>query len=121
MKFFAHLITLFPGMQWLSVPEEVEVFGQMMSRQLDLRHEAENLLTFENNFAHRQVPVTFPRPLKVWSTKDLLVEEYENALPLEAFLKNGGGPYDDQVATVGLDAFLVSSVKCPLQVQRSFV
>lgn len=29
-----------------------------------------------------------------------------NALPLESFLKNGGGPFDDQVATVGLDAFL---------------
>jgi aarF domain-containing kinase len=26
---------------------------------------------------------------------------------MEAFLRNGGGPYDDQVATVGLDAFLV--------------
>jgi len=27
-------------------------------------------------------------------------------LPLETFLRNGGGPYDEQVATVGLDAFL---------------
>jgi aarF domain-containing kinase len=121
MKFFAHFITLFPGMQWLSLPEEVVVFGQMMSQQSDLRHEAENLLTFENNFAHRQVPVTFPRPLKVWSTKDLLVEEYENALPLEAFLKNGGGPYDEQVATIGLDAFLVSFIERPQQLRSSFV
>jgi predicted unusual protein kinase regulating ubiquinone biosynthesis (AarF/ABC1/UbiB family) len=78
-----------------------------MRQQLDLRHEAENLLVFEGNFARRKVPVTFPRPLTVWSTKGLLVEEYENALPLETFLKNGGGPFDDQVATIGLDAFLV--------------
>ncbi|KAJ6575310.1 hypothetical protein B0H19DRAFT_1208715 [Mycena capillaripes] len=106
MSFFAHFITLFPGMQWLSLPEEVDVFGQMMFQQLDLRHEAENLLGFETNFASRKVPVTFPRPLVSWSTTDLLVEEYENALPLEAFLKNGGGPFEDQVATVGLDAFL---------------
>ncbi|KAJ7597574.1 hypothetical protein C8J56DRAFT_818197 [Mycena floridula] len=106
MSFFAHAISLLPGMEWLSLPEEVEVFGGMMFQQLDLRHEAENLLNFEENFAHRKVPVTFPRPLKVWSTKDLLVEEYENALPLELFLKNGGGPFDEQVATVGLDAFL---------------
>lgn len=109
MSFFAHFISIFPGMQWLSLPEEVDVFGTMMFQQLDLRHEAENLLAFEHNFAHRKVPVTFPRPLKVWSTHDLLVEEFENALPLEAFLKNGGGPFDDQVATVGLDAFLVSN------------
>ncbi len=38
-----------------------------------------------------------------------MVEEFENALPLEAFLKNGGGPYNDTLAEVGLDAFLVSS------------
>jgi len=108
MTFFASLISIFPGMQWISLPEEVKVFGSMMEQQLDLRHEADNLEIFEKNFAPRKVPVTFPRPLKVWSTKDILIEEYENALPLEAFLKNGGGPFDDQVATVGLDAFLVS-------------
>ncbi|KAJ7110024.1 hypothetical protein C8R44DRAFT_842462 [Mycena epipterygia] len=106
MSFFAHFIGIFPGMQWLSLPEEVDVFGKMMFQQLDLRHEAENLLGFETNFASRKVPITFPRPLVSWSTTDLLVEEYENALPLEAFLKNGGGPFEDQVATVGLDAFL---------------
>ncbi|KII94148.1 hypothetical protein PLICRDRAFT_171822 [Plicaturopsis crispa FD-325 SS-3] len=106
MKFFAHLITLFPGMEWLSLPEEVEVFGGMMFQQLDLRHEAENLLVFEKNFAPRKVPVMFPRPLKVWSTPELLVEEHVDALPLETLLRNGGGPFDDQIATVGLDAFL---------------
>jgi aarF domain-containing kinase len=108
MSFFAHFISIFPGMQWLSLPEEVDVFGKMMFQQLDLRHEAENLLGFETNFASRKVPVTFPRPLVSWSTTDLLIEEYENALPLGAFLKNGGGPFEDQVATVGLDAFLAS-------------
>ncbi|KAG6840911.1 hypothetical protein C0991_003253 [Blastosporella zonata] len=108
MSFFAHAISVIPGMQWLSLPQEVEVFGTMMFQQLDLRNEAENLQSFEHNFSNRKVPVTFPRPLKVWSTQDILVEEYENALPLEAFLRNGGGPFDEQIATVGLDAFLVS-------------
>ncbi|KAF8445569.1 hypothetical protein L210DRAFT_881161 [Boletus edulis BED1] len=106
MSFFANIITLFPGMQWLSLPEEVTVFGEMMYQQLDLRNEAENLLTFEHNFASRNVPVTFPRPLKVFSTSDILVEEFEHAVPLKLFLKNGGGPFDEQVATIGLDAFL---------------
>ena len=109
MSFFANIITLFPGMQWISLPEEVTVFGEMMYQQLDLRNEAENLLTFEHNFASRNVPVTFPRPLKVFSTPDILVEEFEHAVPLELFLKNGGGPFDGQVATIGLDAFLVCS------------
>ncbi|TFK94383.1 ABC1-domain-containing protein [Polyporus arcularius HHB13444] len=106
MTFFANVITLFPGMQWLSLPEEVAVFGGMMHEQLDLRIEAENLAIFEKNFEGRKLPVTFPRPLRLWSTQHLLVEEFENALPLEFFLKNGGGPYNDTLAEVGLDAFL---------------
>ncbi|KAF5323493.1 hypothetical protein D9611_005675 [Ephemerocybe angulata] len=106
MRFLATCISILPGMQWLSLPEEVDVFGSMMYQQLDLRHEADNLLTFEQNFAPRKVPVTFPRPLKVWSTTDMLIEEYQNALPLELFLRNGGGQYDKQIATVGLNAFL---------------
>ena len=109
MGFFAGLINLVPGMEWLSLKEEVEVFGRMMHEQLDLRNEAENLDLFEKNFAHRKLPISFPRPLKTWSTKDILIEEYQTALPLELFLKNGGGPYDRQLAEIGLDAFLVRS------------
>lgn len=107
MRFFANALTLIPGIEWLSLPEEVDVFGVMMRQQLDLRHEAENLIQFEKNFASRNLPVTFPRPLETWSSRNMLMEEFQNALPLEAFLKNGGGPFDDQIATVGLDAFLV--------------
>lgn len=110
MTFFAHVITLFPGMQWVSLPEEVEVFGRMMYEQLDLRKEADNLVTFEKNFMTRHSSVTFPRPLRIWSTQDILVEEYQTAVPLELFLKNGGGPYDDQLAELGLDAFLVCGI-----------
>lgn len=110
MTFFAHVITLFPGMQWVSLPEEVEVFGRMMYEQLDLRKEADNLVTFEKNFMTRHSSVTFPRPLRIWSTQDILVEEYQTAVPLELFLKNGGGPYDDQLAELGLDAFLVRGI-----------
>lgn len=110
MSLFAHLITFFPGMQWISLPEEVEVFGRMMYEQLDLRKEADNLVTFEQNFMTRHAPVTFPRPLRIWSTRDILVEEYQTAVPMELFLKNGGGPYDDQLAELGLDAFLVGGI-----------
>ncbi|KDQ63288.1 hypothetical protein JAAARDRAFT_29306 [Jaapia argillacea MUCL 33604] len=106
MSFFAHIISVFPGMQWISLPEEVDVFGHMMYDQLDLRHEAENLERFEKNFRDRNEPIAFPRPLMVWSTRDVLVEEYQNALPLESFLKNGGGPFDHLLAELGLDAFL---------------
>jgi len=42
---------------------------------------------------------------------DLLVDEYRKAIPLEAFLKNGGGPFDDQLAELGLDAFIASNLR----------
>ena len=108
MSFFARMITLIPGAEWLSLPEEVEVFGRMMNEQLDLRGEARNLLTFEKNFSNRrQNAISFPRPLEVWSGEDVLVEEFENAIPLKYFLRNGGGPFDQVMATLGLDTFLV--------------
>ena len=107
MGFFARALTLVPGVQWLSLPEEVEVFGRMMNEQLDLRNEGRNLMEFDKRFSGRRLPVMFPRPLEVWSTRDVLVEEYQNALPLEEFLRNGAGPYNDTLAEVGLDAFLV--------------
>jgi aarF domain-containing kinase len=65
MSFFANCIAALPGMEWISLPEEVEVFGKMMREQLDLRHEASNLETFEHNFnARRENAVNFPRPMK---------------------------------------------------------
>jgi len=110
MSFFAHVITLFRGMQWVSLPEEVDVFGHMMYGQLNLRNEADNQITFKHNFLTRKAPITFPRPLKTWSTKGLLVEEYQKAIPVGTFLKNGGGPFDDQLAELSLDAFLASDL-----------
>lgn len=113
MTFFARALTLVPGVEWLSLPEEVEVFGEMMRGQLDLRNEVQNLLRFEQNFAKRQTPISFPRPLAQFSTYEVMVEEYIHALPLNYFLKNGGGPFDAMIAELGLDGFLV----CCLPIQ----
>lgn len=107
MSFFATLLNAFPGMQWLSFPEEVDVFGEMMMSQVDLRIEANNLATFENNFRHRPT-VSFPRALKNYTSPQVLIEEFEDAVPLEAFLREGGGAFDNRIANLGLDAFLVS-------------
>ncbi|CAO1633674.1 unnamed protein product [Sympodiomycopsis kandeliae] len=106
MKFFANLINAFPGAEWLSFPEEVEVFAGMMFSQLDLRNEAKNLLRFETNFSTRKEAISFPGPLSQFSTKELLIEQYEDALPLKHFLRNGGAGFDHRIATLGLDTFL---------------
>jgi aarF domain-containing kinase len=109
MGFFARVLNLLPGVQWLSLEQEVKVFGEMMNEQLDLRHEARNLHRFEENFKHRRSAVSFPRPLEEYTSHDLLVEEFQHAVPLHAFLRYGGGPYDRTMGTMGLDAFLVSN------------
>ncbi|WVQ82587.1 hypothetical protein IAT38_004717 [Cryptococcus sp. DSM 104549] len=115
MSIFANIVNAFPGMQWFSLPEEVAVFGEMMNSQLDLRVEASNLDKFERNFRKRGRRVTFPMPIKLGKDakgeereerRDVLIEEFEDALPLKYFLRNGGGPYDHRIANIGLDAFL---------------
>ena len=117
MMMFAKMIDALPGMHWISVPEEVTAFGQMMNSQLDLRVEASNLERFHSNFSKRGRMLTFPRPIKLGmasngearkESRDVLMEEYEDALPLKYFLRNGGAEYDDKIANIGLDAFLVS-------------
>lgn len=106
MTFFANVINLFPGAEWLSFPEEVQVFSEMMFSQLDLRNEAANLDRFEKNFEKRRSAISFPRPLIEFTSKELLIEEYEDALPLKHFLNLGGASFDNRIANLGLDAFL---------------
>ncbi|KAG8681973.1 hypothetical protein FRC09_017114, partial [Ceratobasidium sp. 395] len=115
LSVFAHAINMVPGLEWLSLPDEVRVFGDMMQQQIDLRHEARNLSQFEQNFGRDglggksgrvKAAVVFPRPLIDWSTDEVLVEEYADAVPLKYFLKHGGGPFDHRIANLGLDAFL---------------
>ena len=110
MMIFANILNALPGMEWLSLPDEVSVFGEMMNQQLDLRVEADNLDRFIHNFAHRGKRITFPKPIELQNenSSDVLVEEFQDALPLKWFLRNGGGGYDDAIANIGLDAFLVS-------------
>ncbi|KAF9585369.1 hypothetical protein BGW38_002682 [Lunasporangiospora selenospora] len=105
MKFFAKLINWIPGMRWISLPDQVAMFGSMMEEQLDLRIEAQNLVTFQQNFRDRYT-VRFPTPLIQFSTKEMLIEEYVDALPLKEYLEKGAGPFDNKIADIGLDGFL---------------
>lgn len=96
-------------MKWLSLPEEVTVFGSLMRSQLNLSVEAYNLARFEDNFRERRGAASFPKPVFSLCAKDVLVEEFEEALPLKTFLKFGGGGFEERIAGLGLDAFLVGT------------
>ncbi|ORX72615.1 ABC1-domain-containing protein, partial [Linderina pennispora] len=104
MHWGAVLLSLLPGMSWLSLPEEVCVFGDMMQAQLDLRTEAYNLGRFRANFSHRP-GVRFPQPYK--GSRQVLIESFEDGVPLRAFLDSDKRTlYDRGLGARGLDAFL---------------
>ncbi len=105
MAFFAQIINAIPTMEWLSFPDEVKQFGEMMRLQLDLRIEAANLTVFRKHFRERTT-ASFPYPYTDYTTRKVLVEEFAHGIPLEDFLENGGGVFQEDIANEGLDAFL---------------
>ncbi|EFX00730.1 ubiquinone biosynthesis protein [Grosmannia clavigera kw1407] len=104
MGFFAAVLNAVPTMEWLSLPDEVAQFGEMMRLQLDLRIEAANLTIFRRHFRDRTT-ASFPFPHPEFTTRNVLVEEFAQGLPLSAFIDNGGGVFQHEIASEGLDAF----------------
>ena len=105
MGVVAAIINAIPTMEWLDFPREVEQFGEMMRLQLDLRIEAANLSTFREHFQSRTT-AWFPFPYTDYSTREVLIEEFAQGIPLAAFLESGGGVFQKEIADEGLDAFL---------------
>ena len=106
MGFFAAVINAIPTMEWLSLPDEVSQFGEMMRLQLDLRIESANLSIFRKHFKDRTT-AWFPYPYTEFTTRQVLVEEFAHGIPLAHFLEDGGGVFQKEIADEGLDAFLV--------------
>ena len=105
MGIFASIINAVPTLEWLDLPNEVMVFGEMMRLQLDMRIEAANLSLFRKQFQKRTT-AWFPYPYTDFTTRQVLVEEFAQGIPLSQFLSNGGGVFQKEIANEGLDAFL---------------
>ncbi|KIW19515.1 hypothetical protein PV08_00087 [Exophiala spinifera] len=105
MAVFASIINAIPTLEWLDLPNEVANFGEMMRLQLDLRIEAANLTILRKHFQNRTT-AWFPHPYTDFTTRNVLVEEFAQGLPLAAFLESGGGVFQQEIANEGLDAFL---------------
>lgn len=105
MGVFAAIINAIPTMHWLSLPDEVAQFGEMMRLQLDLRIEAANLSIFRKHFQNRTT-AWFPYPYTDYTTREILVEEFAQGIHLATFLEFGGGVFQQEIADEGLDAFL---------------
>lgn len=105
MSVFASIINAIPTLEWLDLPNEVDNFGDMMRLQLDLRIESANLSVFRKHFQNRTT-AWFPYPYADYTTRQVLVEEFAQGIPLHAFLEAGGGVFQKEIASEGLDAFL---------------
>lgn len=81
LRGIAWAIEVLPPLQWLDLPNAVEEFNVIMSAQIDLRREAENLERFRENF--RDDPcVTFPKPYTEMSSENVLIEAFSPGVPV---------------------------------------
>ncbi|KAI8866364.1 hypothetical protein GQ42DRAFT_139901, partial [Ramicandelaber brevisporus] len=120
MSLGASVLTwLFPSLEWFELGREVQQFAEMMQKQLDMTVEARNMISFRNNFgdplhglfghgggSKRGLAASFSTPFGASYARDILVESYEDAVPLALLLKNTGHAYDGKLARIGLNAFL---------------
>ncbi|EPX71148.1 atypical/ABC1/ABC1-C protein kinase [Schizosaccharomyces octosporus yFS286] len=100
LELFAYFFDLIPTIKWLSFPEEVKVFGDMLNQQLDFRHEANNLIQFRKNFSKNPY-VEFPMVYENYTKDQVLVEEFIPGIPLSMFLRHKDGPFNKLLANVG--------------------
>ncbi|XP_012788130.2 uncharacterized aarF domain-containing protein kinase 2 isoform X2 [Sorex araneus] len=106
MKMGSRLLGLLPGVQWLSLPEIVEEFEKLMVQQIDLRYEARNLEHFQCNFLNVN-SVKFPTPLRPFVTREVLVETYEESVPVSSFQQAGTPvPVKRKIARLGINMLL---------------
>ncbi|XP_075809664.1 putative aarF domain-containing protein kinase 2 isoform X1 [Microtus pennsylvanicus] len=106
MKIGSQALGLLPGVKWLSLPEIVEEFEKLMVQQIDLRYEARNLEHFQHNFEN-MTSVRFPTPLHPLITRDILVETYEESVPVSSY-QQAGIPDDlkRRIAQLGINMLL---------------
>ena len=83
---------IFPSMQFMSLSGCVSEFSSLLLSQLDLKQEGRHLLQFDQNFtrtwnAHENECIHFPKPYLNLSSKDVLVETYEEGISLSEWLQ----------------------------------
>ncbi|XP_066524664.1 uncharacterized aarF domain-containing protein kinase 2 [Hoplias malabaricus] len=106
MKAGSVLISCLPGLKWLSLPEVVDEFEKLMTKQIDLRFEARNIERFKKNFKDLDY-VKFPTPLRPFVTRTVLVETYEESEPISSYLKSEVPlAVKQRIARMGVDTLL---------------
>lgn len=80
-------IPILADLKWLDMENVVEEFADLLSLQLDLRHEASNLQRFNDNFKDEPSTV-FPQLVKGFPpTRHVLVESFCEGIPVIQFAR----------------------------------
>ena len=87
MSLGARLIHAIPGNEFLSLPESIQQFADLLKQHNDLVHEASNMDRFRLNFAGWD-NVHFSAPVWQYVSDKILVEELEMGVPLRAYLRH---------------------------------
>ncbi|TRY91470.1 hypothetical protein DNTS_027215 [Danionella cerebrum] len=106
MKAGSMFLNSLPGVKWLSLPEIVDEFQKLMTKQIDLRFEAQNIEKFQKNFKDLDY-VKFPTPLRPFVTRSVLVETYEESEPISNYLNSEiPAAVKQRIARMGVDLLL---------------
>lgn len=98
---------LFPSVaNWLSFRDSLEQFSGLMKSQIDLQVEAKNMTKFSQNFASDLKKVVFPKPFLELSSKEVLVETFEEGIHVGDFIHLASSEDKKKVAAIGVDVLL---------------
>jgi aarF domain-containing kinase len=97
-----------PFLPLIDLTAVMSQFEENLSVQVDLRFEAQNLVTFRDNFSHMPCGIQFPVPYPELATEKVLVESYMPGQPIADTIANGdltpeGGRF---LAKIGTDLFM---------------
>jgi len=95
---------MLPDMQWMSITEGIEEFAHNMKLQSDLKYEAENLNTFNENFKGDS-HIIFPRPIDGLASPLVLVETWEDGKSIANYIEKKD-PINPKIAKLGMEAYL---------------
>lgn len=105
MNFGAWIVSQFPMLTSLDIPGAVEEFGKFMRAQTNLLTEADNINRFTVLFRQRP-DIKFPKVYLDHCTEDILVESFEEGIPLGKIIDEGSIKLKKRVCDLGVDAFL---------------
>ncbi|XP_054009095.1 uncharacterized aarF domain-containing protein kinase 2-like isoform X2 [Hylaeus anthracinus] len=94
-----------PQLHWLSLPDCIDEFSQIMENQVDMNLEEANLLKFSKNFAGKE-DVIFPHPYTNFTQREILVESFHEGTPISDYLEYDDTKLQEKLAKIGIRTIL---------------